>query len=82
MIGLITRHVPFELTRLELCKPDNDTSSDSEFSGFSELSEGMYTCKLSLADDKMKNIETSDVSSFSDMSEQLEPSYDTVGVNP
>ena len=38
--------VPFELTRLEPCKPDNDTSSGSEFSGFSELLEGEYTCKL------------------------------------
>ena len=45
--------MPFGLARFELCKPNNDIFSDTEFSGFIKLLEEEYTCKLFLADELM-----------------------------
>ena len=45
--------MPFGLVRFELCKPNNDTCSDTEFSGFIKLLEEEYTCQLFLADELM-----------------------------
>ncbi|XP_052278769.1 uncharacterized protein LOC127877153 [Dreissena polymorpha] len=58
---------PFEVAKLLNQCGVSDSDTDSEFSGFSAISEGEYTCKLYLAHDASHFL--SDMSDVSDVSE-------------
>ena len=53
----LTSPIPFEAANLleTLKVPSEPSSSDSDFSGFDIVSDGEYTCKLYLADEKVKS---------------------------
>ena len=52
----LTSPIPFEEANLleTLKVPSEPSSSDSDFSGYDIVSDGEYTCKLYLADEKVR----------------------------